>query len=111
MSAERAANVVQMPGASVLGVLEALIDARVDARLKALGIGATKPKRRELRVKAGFGSARELATAAQVSPGYVSALENGRVGNPGVRERASFERLCATLNVTPYEYISALAEG
>lgn len=91
--------------------LEAMIDARVDARLKAMGIGSVKPTRRELRVKARFGSARDLATAAQVSAGYVSALENGRVSNPGVRERASFERLCAALNVTPYEYISALTEG
>jgi transcriptional regulator with XRE-family HTH domain len=111
MSAERAANVVQMPGAGVLAGLEALIDARVEARLRALGIGAVQPKRRELRVKAGFGSARDLATAAQVSAGYVSALENGRVSNPGVRERASFERLCSALNVTPYEYISARTEG
>ena len=37
MSAERALNVVQMPGAGVLAGLEALIDARVEAQAQALG--------------------------------------------------------------------------
>lgn len=111
MSAERSANVVQMPGQSLMAGLDEYIKERVKAEIKALGIGAVKPKRRELRVKAGFVGLRDLAIAAQVSATWISMLERGRIGHPGARSRAALERLCATLNVTPYEYISALTEG
>lgn len=107
MSAERVKNVVQMPVVGLLAELDRLIDARVDARLKALGIAECKPTRKELRLKAGFINLRDLAVAAQVSACWISMLERGQIGNPGSRSRAGLDRLCAVLGVAPYEYCRA----
>jgi DNA-binding Xre family transcriptional regulator len=91
--------------------LEHLIDARVEVKLKALGIGAVTPTRAQMRIRAGYLSQRELETAAQLSSGYVTQYELGRVKRPGCRNRAGLDRICAALHCTAEEYILARAES
>jgi DNA-binding Xre family transcriptional regulator len=110
MGAERAINVVDLPAASFQAQLERLIDARVDARLRALGVGARKPTRSEIRRRAGYLTQHDLEVAAQLGSGWVSMLEAGHIKRPGVRSRAALERLCAALHCEPHEYCEARAD-
>jgi DNA-binding Xre family transcriptional regulator len=110
MRAERAPNVVDLPAVAFQAQLERLIDARIDARLRAMRVGARKPTRSELRQKAGFMTQHDLETAAQLGKGWVSLLEAGHIKRPGVRSRAALDRLCAALRCEPHEYCEARAD-
>lgn len=114
MSAERSPNVVQMPAKTLTSAelvkqaLEHLIDARVEAKLRAMGITTPRVNRRALRIGKGY-SLSNLAQRAQVSAGYVSMLESGQVRNMGSRNQAGLARICEALGVTVAEYCTAPA--
>lgn len=45
----------------------------------------------------------QLAEAAGVSSGYVSALESGRIDSPGRRNQEAFNKIAAALDCDPGE--------
>lgn len=100
----------QLPSTTLLASLERLIDERVEWKLKALGIGERMPSRADLRVAAGFLSLQDCEITAQLPRGTLSQYESGRVHHLGSRNRATLDRLCALLGVSPAEYCRARPE-
>ena len=96
---------IQLPNAGLLENLQALIDARVDARLRALGAVQSAPGPRELRMAKGIDVA-DLAARSGVSRVTVGRLESGKLKRPRVE---TLNALARALGVPEAQYRAAVA--
>jgi len=105
MNTQRAPNVVPMPGPGILSELTALIDARIEQRLRLLGAVQAAADPRSLRQARGI-EIRKLSELCGISAGQISRLERGLIQNP---DPATVERIANGLGVSVAEYRCAVA--
>jgi DNA-binding XRE family transcriptional regulator len=103
--ARRSPNITPLPGPGIVSELTALIDARVDVKMRELGVTIAMPDPRALRIQRGLTQV-ELAGRAGLSHAAIGRIENGQTRRPAP---ATLDKIARALGIPESEYRKAVA--